>query len=173
MSNILNEEHWYVFYTRSRAEKKIFEFLKKRDGTVYLPLIEEIKQWSDRKKKILTPLFKSYIFIKCKEFNIQTVISNTPGLINVVRYNGKPAFLTDLEIEKIERFINSGLTIELGTVDSFLIGDSVEVEGGPLQGLRGEIIQNKNENYFIVRIEAIQQYLKVQVSPQYLRKIKK
>ncbi|MDX1426779.1 MAG: transcription termination/antitermination NusG family protein [Salegentibacter mishustinae] len=48
---------WYVLYTKPRTEKRVAESLEQMGVEVYCPLITEIKQWKDRKKKLKTPLF--------------------------------------------------------------------------------------------------------------------
>jgi hypothetical protein len=47
----MQELKWYVMYTRSRAEKKVADMLAEEGVEVYLPMVEELRQWSDRKKK--------------------------------------------------------------------------------------------------------------------------
>ena len=54
---------WFALYTRPRHEFKALEQIKELEVETYLPTITVIKQWSDRKKKITEPLFRSYIFI--------------------------------------------------------------------------------------------------------------
>ena len=55
---------WYVMYTTSRSEKKVADRLAERGWEVYLPIVEELRQWSDRKKKVQRPLFNAYVFVK-------------------------------------------------------------------------------------------------------------
>ncbi|MFP4228422.1 MAG: transcription termination/antitermination NusG family protein, partial [Salinivenus sp.] len=43
---------WRVFYTRARAEKKCETRLQDRGIDVLVPKKTEIRQWSDRKKKV-------------------------------------------------------------------------------------------------------------------------
>lgn len=60
--------NWYVMYTAPRAEKKVAERLKEKGTEVYLPMIEEIRQWSDRKKKFKN-LYSTvmFLFIQAKK----------------------------------------------------------------------------------------------------------
>lgn len=46
---------WYVVKTNSRAEKRVVERIGSIGLKAYLPLIESIKQWSDRKRKFKPP----------------------------------------------------------------------------------------------------------------------
>ena len=49
---------WNVLHTKPRAEKKVTESLKNIGVDVYCPTVIEVRQWSDRKKKISKPLHK-------------------------------------------------------------------------------------------------------------------
>ena len=50
---------WYALYTRPRNEKKAAELLVEKEFEVYLPLIQKVSQWKDRRKKVDMPLFNS------------------------------------------------------------------------------------------------------------------
>ena len=53
----MEELKWFVMYTASRSEKKVADRLKERGLDVYLPMIEELRQWSDRKKKVQRAMY--------------------------------------------------------------------------------------------------------------------
>jgi transcriptional antiterminator RfaH len=74
--------NWFVIYTKSKNEKKVSERLEAMGIEVFRPMVTTIRQWSDRKKKIKTPLLNSYIFVKIEEQNRNKVFE-IPG---VVRY---------------------------------------------------------------------------------------
>ncbi|HDO06779.1 MAG TPA: hypothetical protein ENG85_03760, partial [Bacteroidetes bacterium] len=57
------EKVWYALYVRSRTEKKVAVELEGADIDFYLPLEKRLRQWSDRKKWVEEPLFRSYIFV--------------------------------------------------------------------------------------------------------------
>jgi transcription antitermination factor NusG len=61
------QKYWFVLYTKPRHEFKAEEQIKSLNIEVYLPTTTVVKQWSDRKKKVTEPLFKSYIFIYADE----------------------------------------------------------------------------------------------------------
>lgn len=54
---------WYALYVKSRCEKKVHKSLKDISLESFLPQVIKIRQWSDRKKTILKPLFPSYVFV--------------------------------------------------------------------------------------------------------------
>jgi transcription antitermination factor NusG len=141
MSQQLN---WYVVYTRPRWEKKIAKQLDERGIEAYCPLNKIYKQWSDRKKAVLEPLFKGYLFIHVEEAR-KWDVKETNGILNYVYWNGKPAVVRDQEIETIKKFLSefSDVTVE----DTKLaVNSMVTIKQGVLMNYRGivlEVIGNK------------------------------
>ena len=60
----MSELQWFVLYTTSRSEKKVAKRLNEMGVEVFLPIVEELRQWSDRKKKVQKALFNGYVFVK-------------------------------------------------------------------------------------------------------------
>ncbi|MCB0495445.1 MAG: UpxY family transcription antiterminator [Cyclobacteriaceae bacterium] len=168
--NKVLEKKWLVFYTKSRAEKKTLEYLLKFGFEAWLPLYKVLRQWSDRKKKLEVPLFNSYIFVKDIEANIPEIVK-VPGISWNIRHNGKPAVLQNNEYQMIQRFIASGLTIEIGSVEDLERGDKVEIMDGPLKGAVGFLSGAYNDQKFTVEVETIDQVLKVNIDKTLLKKI--
>ncbi|MAX81573.1 MAG: antitermination protein NusG [Crocinitomicaceae bacterium] len=130
-----SDRYWTPFYTKSRNEKKVAERLLELGHEVYCPQTETIKIWSDRKKKVKEPLFKSYVFVRVNEQDRMTVLQD-PGIVFNLQWLGKPALIRDEEIEAIQRFLKEnpsaksvGETLEKGQV--------VKVKSGVLQGNLG------------------------------------
>jgi hypothetical protein len=57
-----NEE--LVRSVKPNGRKKVAEQLTKMGIECYCPLITQVRQWSDRKKKVVVPLFNSYVFVQ-------------------------------------------------------------------------------------------------------------
>ncbi len=62
-----NNYSWFAFYTKPRWEKKVAGLLSARGIINYCPLNKVVRQWSDRKKVVLEPVFKSYVFVKIED----------------------------------------------------------------------------------------------------------
>jgi transcription antitermination factor NusG len=162
---------WLVFYTKSRHEKKVLEFLEKRGYEVFLPLQKVMRQWSDRKKKVEAPLFNSYIFVFESEDQISEILQ-VPGVSWNIRHNNKPAELRAEELEVIKRFLDSGLLIETENAAKINVGDMVEVMDGPLKGLKGHAIRSAAGNKFYVLLESIKQNIMIEIDPVVLKPLK-
>ncbi len=64
LSKDANTEKWIAAYTKPRHEKVAYDQLIDNGFTAYLPLLRQKRKWSDRKKWVEIPLFKSYVFVK-------------------------------------------------------------------------------------------------------------
>lgn len=165
------ERKWFVFYTKSRQEKKVDELLQRRGYESFLPLQSQLRQWSDRKKKVLVPLFNSYIFVNAFEHEVNTIVQ-TPGVAWSIRHNGKPAVLHANELATIKRFIETGWLLETQAVDEqFELGDSVKVIDGPLKGTFGRLTHLANAARLGVLLESIGQVITVEIDRNAVRKL--
>lgn len=162
-------EKWYVFYTKSRHEKKVRDLLLRRGYEVFLPLQKVVRQWSDRKKRVEVPLFNSYIFVNIPEYKVSEVVQ-TPGIAWVIRHNGKPAVLQPREYDLINRFLQTGLLIEVLPKDDVQPGDWVKVMDGPLKGAEGQVTA-VHPGKFTVILETLGQAMRVDIQPGILKKL--
>ncbi len=162
--------NWYVLYTAPRAEKKVEQRLKEQGYEVYLPIIEVVRQWSDRKKKVQTPLFNGYLFVKTSKERLWESLQ-VNGAVKFVNFSGEHATVQQSEIDTIKRIIETGVAVEVDT-DPIEKGELVKIMGGPLQGFEGECIQKSNQDYFIIRIPSINQSMLVSVPRKFLEVFK-
>ena len=77
---------WYAIYTKSRSEKKVATRLQEMGISVYCPTQTVLRQWSDRKKKVTEPVFRSYVFVQFKDEAERLAILQTYGVVAFVRY---------------------------------------------------------------------------------------
>lgn len=164
-------KHWYVFYTKSRQEKKVNDLLLKNGYEVFLPMQTVMRQWSDRKKKVEVPLFNSYIFVKDHDYRIADILK-TPGVAWNIRHNGKPAILRESEFALIQRFITTGYFLETsGEIETFKVGDRAKIVDGPLAGIMGILTGDDKNQRFNILLEGIQQVIQVQLPASLLVKV--
>ena len=158
---------WTVAYTKSRHEKSVAEELKLKGYQIYLPLIKKRKQWSDRKKWVAFPLFKSYIFVKT-ELNNTLSITQTPGIIKIIKFGGSIAIVKSSSLKSIKLMLDGGYNPEI--TDYFIKGDNVVVQEGPLKGIQGEVVRIDGNDRLIIRIDSIQHSLSIKIKRSFLKK---
>lgn len=133
---------WYVLYTKPRNEKKVTELLQRKGMEVYCPQREEIKQWSDRRKKVSEPVFRSYVFVRLADYKQESVpVLETPGAVRFLWWNGRPGVVQEHEIRAIQDFLNNYRNAQINV--QFKAGDEVMVGEGPLRETKGVIMQVK------------------------------
>ena len=133
-------------------------------------MFKERRQWSDRKKWVHFPLFRSYVFarIHLKEniFVLQTI-----GVNKIVKFQNKISIIPDQVINDIKNIVDGGYKIQ--QVDYFIKGDEVSVVSGPLKGINGIIQDLKGDSRLIMKVEAIRQAFSIEISSEQLKLKKK
>lgn len=161
-----DQHNWYVAYTIPNRERKIHLELQKQNIRAYLPMQRVIRQWSDRKKELKTPMFPSYVFINTTE-KIRPALYGIQGILKFVAFNGKPVIISDDEISQIMQFENALLTVDRNLIR----GDNVIVTNGPFTGLKGNLFCKRGKERFEIILKSISQSLHLEVPANYLRKI--
>ncbi|MFA3783736.1 UpxY family transcription antiterminator [Melioribacteraceae bacterium 4301-Me] len=152
-------KNWFVLYTKPRQEFKAAAQLEQHKIEHYLPTIKKIKQWSDRKKKIIEPIFRGYIFIYSTEKE-RLISLEQPSIVKSVMFEGKPAIIHQTEIENIKKMLSE--TNDIVVVNRIEKGSKVKVVAGPFQGVSGVVILNShNQQILSVSIEMMNRSIRV------------
>lgn len=155
-----NERAWYALYTKPRHEKKVEQQLLEKGLTCYLPLRSVRRQWSDRRKWVDEPLFRSYVFVKANNRERYEAVRSY-GALRVVGFKGIPIVVPEEEIDRIRRILREVENVE--PADYFTAGDAVEIVQGPLSGMKGVLEEVRNDHRLVVRIDSVRQALKFSV----------
>lgn len=163
------ENKWYVFYCKSRSEKKVYEELVAREFSVFLPLVKVERVWSDRIKKVILPMFSGYIFVKCAKFEVSKIVM-LPQIVAPLKTGKEMSVISEKEIELLRIIEQSGLFVST-EVTSIQAGDKVEIIVGPLRGYKGLCIEDRSQNHVLIAIEGINQTLKLKISKDGVKKL--
>ena len=137
-------------YTAPRSEKKVEQRLREKGLEVYLPIVEEVRQWSDRKKKVEEPLIRSYIFVRISEKEYFDVL-NTQHIVRFITFEGKAASIPENQIDTLRKLLSTDTEVDV--IDTPLeAGDPVVVAKGPLLGLTGELLEYKQRKRVLVKL---------------------
>ncbi|MDX6182194.1 UpxY family transcription antiterminator [Flavobacterium sp. Fl-77] len=149
---------WYVVYTKPKWEKKVAEKLNQIGIECYCPMITQIKQWSDRKKKVEVPLFNSYVFVKLEDVD-RNAVFQIAGVIRYLFWLGTPAIVRDDEIDIIKKSIavSDGHDI---VVESHKVGDKIKLESGVFSNQEATI-QEISKTHYILVLESLGCVLKI------------
>lgn len=133
---------WYALYVRSRSEKKVSEVLDAKQIENYCPIQRIERNWSDRKKIILEPLFKSYVLVRLAP-KAHIPVLQTDGVIGFVTFQGKPAVIRDEEIDIVKQFLQDYEHIQVERID-VNVNDEVTIIHGPLMQQTGQVMEVNN-----------------------------
>ena len=159
--NILEQESWYVLYTRPNFERKVSKKLMDFGFFTYLPLQKELRCWNDRKAWVETPLFRSYVFVKTN-LKKKDLVFKVSGIIKYVRVGKKLAVLSEREIDRIRQLClhPEKIDIEFNCLE---VGRKVEISGGVLKGLKGLLTEIDNNKKVRIYIEGLNCFASVTV----------
>ena len=160
-----DERFWHALYVRSRAEKKVLSQLEDNGYKAYLPLVTQLKNWSDRKKKVEEPLFKSYVFVYSNEKEYIPIL-NVYGVIKFVSFERKAVVVPENQILAIKKFVNDyekGEEFKMLNDEDLKVGQRVRIINGPLKGLTGRLETIRNKRHLIVYIDVVGQCIPVHI----------
>lgn len=163
-------KNWIAVYTKSRHEQIVVNELSKKNIESYCPMFKERRQWSDRKKWVYFPLFRSYVFANI-EIKENIYVLQTIGVNKIVKFQEKISIIPDQVIDNIKNIIEGEYNVE--KADYLIKGDEVRVVSGPLKGLDGVVLDLRGANKIIIKIEAIQQAFSVEISSGLIKSKKK
>lgn len=141
-------KNWFVVCTKARYELKVARQLELNGFEVYCPSTVSVKQWSDRKKKVRSPLFSRYIFVRLEEKQ-RNQIFNFPGVLNYLFWLKKPAVVPEQEINTLRSYIEDE-AIDAKDIRCFKSGDTVALKQGFFKGQKAEIKKINNQRVELI-----------------------
>jgi len=168
MSVLENKKKWFAVYTKPRWEKKIDGLLIRKGIESWCPLQRIQKQWSDRKKVIEEPLFKSYVFVRIDFSEERLKVLMTDGILNFVHYLGKPAIIRDEEIDSIKHYLGEEeARIEVLSIEGFKQASRVRVQHGVFMDNEGTVVRSGKRKVY-VELQSLGQVMMVEFPTEYL-----
>lgn len=162
-----NDKKWYALYTKPRWEKKVDSVLVRKGIESWCPLQKVERQWSDRKKIIEDPLFKSYVFVHIDDTQ-RTPVLSTDGVLNFVYYLGKPAIIKNEEIALIQQYLaEKDARFSIISEEGFQEEMKIRVNYGVFMGNEGTVIRGGRKKVY-VKLESLGQVMVVEFPAEYL-----
>jgi transcription antitermination factor NusG len=159
---------WFAVFTRSHHEKHVARYLTERGVENFLPLYRSERSWSHGRKPVLDlPLFPNYLFVHIAGQEYRRALA-TPGVVTIVGRSHASATLPDFEMERLR----SGLIESRVAPHPYLAtGTRVRITSGPLAGLEGIFVRERNAVRVVLTIDVIQQSMSVEVGSNDVRPI--
>jgi len=152
---------WFAVYTLPRHEKRVSEYMALRQIEHYLPLYHVRRKWHNGSTVVLDlPLFPGYLFVRIERRERVRVLE-APGVLSFVGgTGGKPSVLPDAEIDALR----SGLPLRHAEPHALLTaGQRARIRSGPLAGMEGVVVRQKNSLRVVLTMDMILQSVSVEV----------
>jgi transcription antitermination factor NusG len=128
----------------------------------YLPRVLVKSKRRDRKKMIRVPLFSGYIFVKTSLDPYEHLeILKTTGTVRLIGNRNGPVPVPDETIESLKIMVSTDAPLDTG--NRFKPGSRIVVVSGPFAGVVGTFDRYGGKGRVIVNIEALGQYVSVEV----------
>ena len=146
---------WYAVQTRPRHEQMVASQLAHDGIEVFLPVVEQVHRWSDRRKLLQVPLFPSYVLLR-------TVLSSSHDRGRILRKHGVIGFVgprreaTPIELAQIDN-VKSVIAARLGYQSHpyLTVGQRVRICSGALKDIEGILVRITDENKLVLSIDLI------------------
>lgn len=157
---------WYALRVKPRFEKLVETHLESKGYETFLPTYISRNRWSDRVKEVRLPLFAGYTFCRF-DINARLPILITPGVQFVVGMGRTPLAVDEAEIEAVRQVVKSGNNV--CPWPYIRVGQTVEIERGSLQGLRGLVLRTKSETRLVVSVSLLMRSVAVEIDYENVR----
>lgn len=117
-----------------------------------VPYRTEVRQWADRRVIKRRPLLPGYVIMRPNP-ELRGQVVRLPRVYQFLRFGGKPAHLTEEEVQSLRRI--SDQTLEPESWVDLVPGRVVRILNGPLAGCVGEIVERDRQPYFTVRLSML------------------
>ncbi len=148
---------WYAVHVRSRHEFQVFKRLDMKGIEAFLPTVEKLRKWKDRKKLIDFPLFPGYLFIH--------IPKSAKEILEVLKIKGVVRLLSRLpgELEPVpdEQIISLKKLVEnreaLDPYPYLDKGQRVRIRKGPLMGVEGILTEKLGKHMLVLSVDILHQ----------------
>lgn len=158
-----NKFCWYVIHVRSRHEFKVLERLAENGIDVFLPVVEKLSRWKDRRKLVKFPLFSGYLFVNIVK-NPKNVLDilKTSGVVNFLGIKpGDPDPVPEEQILFLKKLVENKQSID--PYPYLKEGQKVKIKKGPLTGVEGMLFKRAGQHILILSVDILQQGVSLKI----------
>jgi transcriptional antiterminator RfaH len=130
------EGNWWIAYTKARFEKALAWDVLNHGIDYFLPMREKVIFSGARKRRIMLPLFTSYVFLCGTEGNRYTAMK-TNRICHTIQVKDQERFIN--ELVSVEKALFNNIIID--NYNSLPVGTYCRINSGPMMGIEGKVIE--------------------------------
>jgi transcription antitermination factor NusG len=164
-------QRWYAVHTKSRHEFQAIERLNQKGINAFLPTVERLRKWKDRKKIISFPLFPGYLFVNISK-DSQSILSvlKVKGVVRLLcTLPGEPDPIPDEQILSLQRLIENKAALD--PYPYLNEGQKVRIIKGPLSGVEGILVEKLDKHLLVLSVDVLQHGVALTISASDVEKI--
>lgn len=162
LAETVRTDRWYAFRTRSRHEKKVQQQLVEAGLQTFLPIESRVRQWSDRRKTIESPLFPGYGFVRINYASRDRVrVLSTHGIVSFVGSGASGTPIPDQQIEDLRTVLFHKMPCQPHPY--LAIGKRVRIRGGALDGVEGVLTDHRDDQSLVISLDPIQRAVSIRI----------
>ena len=154
-TNSTNFMDWYAIYVRSRHEFQISERLTKAGIDTFLPVVERLSRWKDRKRLMNFPLFPGYLFVRTdRSPQSRLSVLKTRGIVRFLgNVPGEPEPVPEEQIISLQTLIENKAFLE--PYPYLKEGQRVRIKRGPLSGVEGIFVEKYGQHMLVISVDIL------------------
>ncbi len=138
---------WWAAHTKSRNEKALAWDLLERKIGYFLPLYERVRMSGGRKRRVMLPLFPSYVFL-CSDEKGRYEAMTTNRVCQTLEVPDQEKLIR--ELGTIEKALKS--KAELDPYPHAAEGKVCRIVSGPFEGLEGVVIRRSKVSKIVLQV---------------------
>ncbi len=151
---------WYALKVRARNESTVSTLLQRKSFETFLPTYPEKRIYSDRIRKVDTPLYPGYVFCRFDPLNRLPILT-TPSVEYIVTTGKNLTPVEEHELAAVRKVVDSGLPAYPWPY--LKAGQKVRIEEGSLRGVEGILIREKGTERLVICVELVQRSVAVEL----------
>jgi len=154
---------WWVAHTKARCEKALAWDLLESKIAFFMPMLEQTAIWGGRKRTVLKPLFPSYVFF-CGSDADRYCATTTGRVCQMIPVKNRDQFVTELDAVRLA--LASKRTMNF--YPHAAVGKRCRVTSGPLEGIEGIVIHNKDSVQIVLQVSMLGQGTSLEIEADLL-----
>lgn len=157
------EEKWLVLYTKPNTSKNLAKQLSTAGIEAYCPIKIELRQWSDRKKKVQVPVLPSMILVKSKPSK-RHVVFEFNGAQRFLFWDKKPAIVSEEEVEALRESLEKPNMVS-AEIEAIKPGQKIDLSELGFKGHEGKVKYVSGNKCWVI-LESLGFVVKVNLSKE-------
>jgi transcription antitermination factor NusG len=141
---------WFAIQTRLNIEKTVEMSLFTKGYETFLPTYKQIDRGPAGSSIREKPLFPGYLFCRILCAGGSKIVE-TPGVIRIVKFCGRPCEVPESQIEAIRTIVRTDTPRK--PLQTLVCGATVRIEKGPLSGLQGVLMSDSDADWIVISID--------------------